>query len=838
MKNIKIRIAIYILTFVISAVLTYVFCISDFSYKEEKSSMTAAGLPVVYMLTEEGIDYNYLYGHVSEINQAEYHSVVTPIATDREFTFAIKPYGNAVSGISYEINTISGDMLIERNALSDYKISDGIIKHSFKLKNLLNENEEYMIKITVSLESYGDVDYYSRLVLMDDANVSKKILYVKNFSQNTMSDETLNEVAPKLETDSTGDNTNLGRVNIHSKLAQVGFGKLVPALTSDVRVQLDEIDGNIASITLNYRMETTDETGTFEYDVKEFYRINQVDDKVTYVNSFERFMNQIFDPSHGISASGNIYLGISENDYVNMQTSSSGNITCFVRNQNLWSYNASKNRFTKVFSFEDTGTDNYRECNTNHEIQILNVYSNGDILFTVYGYMNRGPHEGRNGIAIYRYTSENNTTEELAFIPSSDVYNVIAEDADKLVYLNENNILYFYRNMSIYYLNCETKECMLVDGNVVPTSCIMSEQGIFMYQTGDSENDCTEIKLLNLETGITEKISCSSGHRIRNFGYIDSNIVYGVADEGLIREYPDGSNIFPMSNVYIVNSDLEMVRNYNGEGFYVTDVEIYDAKIILKRVTLDENNNFIPGYDDQMLSSAGISGEQAQAVVSSTTDRQKELYIKPIMYELNKPSSYNARYVFSSETVVEIGNSGTAQVYYYTYAYGELNLVRTELSECIKAAESMAGVVVDNRGNTIWTRYKDKESYIKISDDLLEASENTLCAATSLLLKLMDADSNISVDYESGKNVFEILESKLGYVYDLKGCTTEQVEFFINEGHPVIAKTGNDTYVLVYGYDSRQVYVVDFIQGNKTTYIISEFDNLLSNNGNIIIAAK
>ena len=86
--------------------------------------------------------------------------------------------------------------------------------------------------------------------------------------------------------------------------------------------------------------------------------------------------------------------------------------------------------------------------------------------------------------------------------------------------------------------------------------------------------------------------------------------------------------------------------------------------------------------------------------------------------------------------------------------------------------------------------------------------------------------------------MFEILGSKLEYVYDLKGCTTEQVEFFISEGHPVIAKTGNDTYVLVYGYNSRQVNVVDFIQGNKTTYTISEFDKLISNNGNIIIAAK
>ena len=59
----------------------------------------------------------------------------------------------------------------------------------------------------------------------------------------------------------------------------------------------------------------------------------------------------------------------------------------------------------KVFSCEG---EDYRDSRNNyqkHDVQIMKMKSNGDISFVVYGYMNRGKHEGNNGIAVYQFSA-------------------------------------------------------------------------------------------------------------------------------------------------------------------------------------------------------------------------------------------------------------------------------------------------------------------------------------------------------------------------------------------------------------------------------------------------
>lgn len=68
---------------------------------------------------------------------------------------------------------------------------------------------------------------------------------------------------------------------------------------------------------------------------------------------------------------------------------------------------------------------------------------NGDIYFVVYGYMNRGSHEGNTGIAAYMYNFASNTITELAFIPTDENYLVTKEELDKAAYINEKKYYIF-----------------------------------------------------------------------------------------------------------------------------------------------------------------------------------------------------------------------------------------------------------------------------------------------------------------------------------------------------------------------------------------------------------
>lgn len=707
MEKYKLRIFIYVAAVVVTATLTYLFKISDIINKTENTSMGSSTLPVVYMISDGGTKYNYLYGHVSEVNYAQMHNVVTPIGTSRIFKAGIKTYGTDINGISYEVRSLSGEELIEKNTISEFSEIEGNITVNIKLKNLLTKGQEYILKINVLTDNKSEAAYYTRILLADDANVDRKISYVKRFCTNTMSDETLNEIISKLEPNSSGDNTNLGHVNIHSKLSQVGFGSLKPELLTEIYPQIDEIDGKIASITLKYQIQTSESGRKYEYNVTEFYRINQVSEDVTYVYSFDRFMDQIFYTLYGIKQNGDIYLGISPDDQRQVRVNSTGTVTAFVEDGNLWSYHSSRDRFNKVFSFEENATDGFRESNREHDIKIISVDKNGNIFFLVYGYMNRGIHEGENGIGAYRYTPEKNTTEELVFIPSKESYVVLAESINKLAYINDQNILYFYQNRSIYYLNYETKECMLIDNNVIPDSCMMSDNYTLMYQTGDDLNDCNRIKIIDLKTGKNQYIECGSTERIKALGFIDNNIVYGVADSNVIKS----AKKYLMKALYIVDENCKQVREYKNKGIYITGTDFYEAKIVIKRAAYNEEKKLEAIADDQLLSNSDEVSKNAETKVSSTEERQKELYIKPILTGSVKVNSQQAKYVFPLDASVYINNEfDEIAEYYYVFTYGRLYYISTSFEACKEVASNTGGVVIDPNGKKLWDRYIDKKT--------------------------------------------------------------------------------------------------------------------------------
>lgn len=116
LKILKLRIALYIIAFVATFAITYLLKTDGATDKTDTRTMSEAGLPVVYMVSEEGTGYNYLYGYNSEINYSELHGVITPVKTTRDIHFALKTYGTDILGISYEVRDLSGTELIEKRS--------------------------------------------------------------------------------------------------------------------------------------------------------------------------------------------------------------------------------------------------------------------------------------------------------------------------------------------------------------------------------------------------------------------------------------------------------------------------------------------------------------------------------------------------------------------------------------------------------------------------------------------------------------------------------------------------------------------------------------------------
>ena len=843
MKSIKWRIFIYAAVFIATAAMTYMFVMyKPPAQAKGASQMGKASLPVVCAESPNGRKYNYMHGYTCEVDQKLLRDMITPMGSERILKIDVLPYDSNVSGIAYEVRSLDGEELIEAEEVSNYTGEDGVVKAELKFAGTLEAGTEYMLKIIVHTEQSDNACYYSRIVVTDDADVDSKLDYVDNFSQYTLSDEGLNIIKNKLETSSKGDNTNLGRVNIYCKLSQVGYAGLAPRPVSQRYLTLNEINGKRASVTVNYKAETSDDTGTYRYDIKEYLRIFQPDSTVTYVYNYDRWMNQDFEPENAVSSDGEIYLGICSSDDVHMKAAPAGKYTCFVRNNELWRYNSTHNEFVRIFSFKsDNTTDDLRGDFGEHEIRILDVDDDGNVKFVVFGYMNRGLHEGNVGISVFSYNNADNKSSEVIFIPRTDTFKSIQKDMDTVLYINDSDILYMYNNQSIYYIDCTTKECMVVANRVIESLCMMCEDTkLLIYQTDDGNGGLDVLHVLHLDTGVIFDIKASYGSQIKALGYIDGNPVFGEAYSDMVVKDDGNGESFPVYKITIMDSEHSVVRKYQKDNVYVTDLEFTEGKINLTCASVDESGYLQPVSDDQILSSIKEEEKALKVTERATDSRQKEKYISLLSVADNRDSTLkNSKYIYPADTVINIVNSAEKKnSYYYAYGFGSLYRICDNLADALSAAAESGGVVVDDNGRTIWNRYKNKEKTLTLPEGIVAQSDNTKAAATDAVLIMGGMSADSAASYENGMSTAAILKKKFGNVLDLRGSSIDTALYYVDKGYPLIAQTGVNEYQLVYGYTSDSVLTVDFTSGDVKTYSKSDFDGIIATYGSYIMTAE
>ena len=784
MKNFKYKVLISILVFILVAVVTIVLTRVTEEERSGKTVMTEAALPIVYMVSESGTSFNPLHGYVTNVDESMLHECITPLPEGRKLTIGIGTYGQKITGISYEIRSLDGEEYLENTTVTDYNIitndtatqGDNVtgqmgerIEAVLNIKNLLKDDTEYMMKINVSTDKQT-ASYYTRIILGDGLSLDEKLNYVLHFSEVTYDDEAIKEIIPKLETNSSGDNTNLGHVNIHSKLSQVGWGSLSPEYYGDVWPTVVEIQGNTADIRLDYQVSTQAARGIDLYDVTEFFRIRRADAETTYVLGYDRYVDQVFDGLDDLNDSGRIYLGITSGLYDGQLTSdTTGRVTCFVRRGELWSYNAKSNQFVQIFTFadDDSQYDSVREAYGQHGIKVLSVNSDGSVSFVVYGYMNRGSHEGRMGISVCQYDAEKNSVDEILYVPRNDIYEVIEKDVETLAYLNGDGRFFMYQGGSIYSIYYDTKEYMVVSSQVIEDSCFFSEKySMFVYQEGTDAYKCDVVDIIYLDTGETDRIEAEASEYIKTLGLIDGNIIYGRIDKSDVTLNEEGESIYPMYRLEIADGSLNVIKDYEKNNLRVMGIETDSNKIVIKRCLLQEDGSLEETSDDQLMSTTVTSDDILTTKQVATQVRQKELYI---MLTVAVPSADAAKVVypksvsFNGEAEMYMSEVVQSNEYYRVYGMGELMLMTKNLGEAIVRADELAGVVVSTDGVIVWNRYKKNTATVALNENY-----------------------------------------RLSAGVSISGAGLDEALYYIDAGKVLKAKVG-DEYAVIYAYDKSNV---------------------------------
>ena len=774
-KNAVVHVLVLLLVF-IGAVVLFEKLINQ-PTPNSAQDMENSTFPLVYM-QNKGVSYNCLHGYAYEMDVTNIRDTVTVLGDSHELDIQIQPFSSNVESVSYEVLSLDGTESLENTKVVQLTEESNYLTATLNIQNNMLLNQEYILKLQVTAGG-RDVYFYTRLLLEDGLHLEAYLNFVSGFYEKCVNKTDEATLGSAVEPDETTDQKDtLAEMDIHSSVNRLMWGNLNPQIFYKPTPSLVDINGTTASFVLDYRISAINSEGTTElYNVKEFYRLRYTDTRV-FLLDFTRSTDEIFSAEGTVINSKGINLGVTSQN-VEFAIDEKSKVAAFVQEDELWTYQINAGRMTRVFGFPQKENMDYRDFYEKNNIKILRVDSDGNVWFCVSGYMNRGRHEGENGIAVYYYEDASATVEEILFVKTMESYDMLKLDIGSLAYITENaQDFYLLLQGMIYRIDLTTREYeRVVDG--VNTECYtVSESNRYVaWLKEGARYDSQTLYRMDLETGAVQEITCDADDRIRPVAFMGEDLVYGVAHTSDMDMTHEGSELFPMYRLTIVGSDGEERKNYEPGNAYVLSVEQSENMLVLSRVTRTEN-----GYEETTEDHI-VSTNTDEEVATGTTTQDSSVKGSEVILRLGTTlrdttvQTVNAKLLTDgAASEISIPTNKNREKLYYVYAGGSLESVWTTAAEAIRRADEKVGVVINDEKEFVWERGNRAET-AKISvDKIPQAIQNGV----------MDLDT---------------LESQLGkVVIDLAGCTLEQVLYFVGNRHPVLAWTGTET-VIITGYD-------------------------------------
>lgn len=785
-----------------------------------------------------------LHGYAQSMECAYLRDNLQPIDEDRKIDVRMNTYGRGVDSIAFEVRSLDGERLVESTPVETYENGEDEISFSITLKDLIESDTEYMLVFLVTPEGGAPIRYYSRIILSESLHVREKLDYITDFHERTFDKEAAAELTKYLESNAEGDNTTFHKVTIHSSFNQVTWGDLPVRKVAEPRIIIRELAEQTGSFDLEYLVNIRNGKKTDYYRVNEYYRIRYTPDRM-YLLDFERTMEQIFDEESDVYVNDKIVLGITGEE-VALKESDGGNVFAFTVADKLYSYNVTDNKLARLFSFYGNTEElrDLRSAYDRHDIRVLTVDETGNILFLVYGYMNRGRHEGCVGVALYAYNSMTNTVEEMAYIPYDKSYELLKTDIEELSYLSRTGIYYFMLDGSVYAVDVRTLSIQTVVTGLKEGGYHVSESNqMLVWQEGSDLYAATDLILMNLNTQMQTKINAGSDEYISVVGFMGEDLIYGLARKRDIRENSTGIITFPMYCLKIQSDDGSVLKTYQKDNVYVVASEITENQLTLSRVVYDEESeSYVPTQDDQIMNTEEVrdGNNVLSFVVTETYETICQITVKNEIDARGLKHLTPKEILFEgSRSVGELGE-GPSEAYFYVYGKNGIENLYVNPGKAVELAYRVAGVVVDDDGDYVWRREtrSTRNQIMAITENEVTESESSLAVCLDTILKYEGISRNTQRRLNQGDTVMDILESDLQNctILDLSGCSLDAVLYYVNKDIPVLATLADGNAVLITGFNELNIVVMDPVTGTLEKRGMNDSTEWLEENGNQFIS--
>lgn len=803
--------------------------------------MAPASYPVVHM-TVGGHRVNCLRGYKQAMDCSYQRDCITPLEEGRSISFTIDKYGQRLEKLMFEVRSIDGERLVENTEITAYEETENVISGQFAIKDLIDADTEYMLVLLLDNEWGQTIRYYTRIIQTEEYHTAEKLDFVMDFHDKTFDKTAAKELTRYLESNAEGDNTTFSKVDIHSSFAQVTWGELSVQQLTQPEITIKELAPQTGSLELDYIASIQENNTTGLMQVREFYRIRYTQDRI-YLLDYERTMKQLFDENADVFGSNKITLGITLEEELQLAESDGGNVLAFTDGNRLFSYDVTEQKLSRLFSFYDGDYEDLRLIKQKHGIEILNVDEAGTVQFLVYGYMSRGRHEGEVGIAVYQFSSLMNTVEELVYIPDDGSYEILDTELKQLSYISKSDTFFFMHKGTVYAIDVQKRTCeVMVSGLKEGSYKVSDSNRMLVWQMGEEPYSSQKLVLVNLNTREKTEIEAESGDYIAPLGFMDEDLIYGVAHGSDVVRDNAGSILFPMYMVKIQNENGEILKTYGQEQVYVTGSTIENNQINLSRVKRDEASGVYTQIDDDQIVNARVEEEGSNKIEIVAID----IYEKIVQIEVQSSIDTKVlKLLTPKEVLFEGGREIVLQEQaeesprYYVYGKRGVEGIFTDEGNAVNLAYELSGIVINEKGACIWMKGNRsvKNQIMAIKGTAITEEKNSLAVCLDTMLQFEGIMRNTEYMLNRGDTICEILEENLedARVLDLSGCSLDAVLYYTNRDIPVLVSFSDGNAMLIVGFNELNTVVMDPLTGTVYKIGMNDSRELFEKNGNRFI---
>lgn len=843
MNKVVVRYSVFAAVF-IGAMLIFSLLLNQGS-TDMTMEMPMASLPVASVIMDE-YTVNEMHGYTRPMDVSTFRESVTNIGENRELKFKLDLYGQNMSGLSFEVRSVDGNRLIESTAVTDYEKKNDTVYATVHLKDLIDKNKEYSFTIIVTLKDGREVYYYTRVIQSDDILTKSKLDFAMNFHNKTLMKDQAKELSRFIEPNSEGDNTSFYHVDIHSSLDQISYGKMQLRELGKPAITICEYGSQIGTVRLNFTLQSKDDYGMNVYLVEEYFRVRQGKERF-YLLDYERTMEEIFPMEKASFANNKIELGI-QGKNVQMAESNGGNILAFTNAGRVFCYNVPDHKLASLFAFFDKENFDARTYYRKSEVELLNVEENGNVTFMVYGYMNRGTHQGEVGIEVCYYNSLLNTTEEEVFVSYHKSPDILINDVKKLSFYNTKNDLFTMIDGEVYKIGIEEKTYEKVISNIRDENFKISENNqMIAWDKGEDKDYVKTVCLMNLDTEKVTELNANASEYLRIIGFMNNDLVYGVVNQNDIAKDMIGTTVLPMKKIIIQQEYGEILKKYENEGIYILDGKIVDNQLTLTRAagSRAEDGPEAPlqlkNIEDDQITSNIEEEEGTNQLSSAVTDLyetiqqielKKEINIKELKFLMPREVMFEGGRKISIENQDEIPR-------FLLYKKGKIEAVFSDAAEAVAKAYNHVGTVTDINGNEIYRRAEIsvRNQIMAIKEPGIDRERSSLAVCLDTLLAYEGISRNTMNMLNSGQSVEKIMKNNLKdcEILNLTGCPMDAMLYYVNKDIPVLAMMKNGKAVLIIGFNQQNVVLMNPENGKIYKNGINDSREMFTEAGNQFI---